>query len=306
MRLFFPFRHDTGFFFLCCERNAYTFKFLPIMPPKCDCGSLARHVHVGRGGAAALMQLGIGTVLNGAIDLQTAQFYNCDAPRDVVCRLFTPPPVATGGAAAPGGVQQIVPQEGGAASAPGGGATVGVGSGGGPSPSQSITTTTTTFVTSEDGGDLLFHLPMHEYIALKAIGIMGLGQGLCPDRARLYANRTDVRGFDTLRRILVDEEVFIAQTDVAEDVVYVLNKPLVFNSCKALTILLTKEGAGAGGRGGGGGGAAANVVEEQDSDASRMKSSVGRILLFGESSGRIVNPKMVGVVVYELRPNPAD
>lgn len=142
------------------------------------------------------------------------------------------------------------------------------------------------FISSSADDDLVIFLPLQEYITLKGLLVLGSGGDEMPSMVKMYRNlsASDVqhRGFSGLAALRSDEEVTLALTDHAEPVLYGLRN-VGLKWTQISSVLLWFQAS----RGG-------------------EKSTLGRVILYGDGTGKTTNPKLASNVAYELRPNPAD
>lgn len=135
-------------------------------------------------------------------------------------------------------------------------------------------------VRSDADEELLLFVPFSEYVRIRGIGIIGGGEGFNPSRVKLYVNRSDVDGFDSVRRLEVADTIELAPSTTDDEVLYAVNA-VRFMSCGSVTLYIDQNYGG---------------------DETHVRG----IAFYGVSNREPVNRPVATNVVYELRPNPAD
>lgn len=133
---------------------------------------------------------------------------------------------------------------------------------------------------SDEDPELLLFVPLSSVCQIKGISILGTTDDFAPSQVKIFVNPTEVRGFDSVRRLLPQEDIPLALTSADDRVVYRVNATK-FASVNSLAIFF-------------------------DHSFSDDETHLLRIELFGENTGRPTAQGVVTNVVYEGRANPAD
>lgn len=133
---------------------------------------------------------------------------------------------------------------------------------------------------SDDDPELLLFVPLSSVCRVKGLSIVGPTNDNAPSKVKIFVNPTEVLGFDSVRRLLPQEEIHLAQTLADDRVVYRVNAAK-FASVRSLAVFF----------------------EHSFSD---VETHLLRIELFGENTGKPTTQGVATNVVYEGRANPAD
>lgn len=132
---------------------------------------------------------------------------------------------------------------------------------------------------SDDDPELLMFIPLSSVCRIRGISIVGPNTDFSPSQVKLFANPPEVHGFASVRRLVPQEEIQLAQVSSDDKIIYRLNPK--FSSVSTLVLLF----------------------EHSFNDT---ETHLLRIELFGEDSGRPTAQRVVTNVVYEGMANPAD
>ena len=137
-------------------------------------------------------------------------------------------------------------------------------------------------VESDADEELLVLFALTEFVRLRGICIRGpVSSSHAPSRVKLYANRSDVTGFDAVRRGRPDQELQLAaNASRSDEIIYRLDG-LKFGNVSTLVLLF-------------------------DETYGAETTQVMRIELIGTSTRQPVNRPLATNVVYESMANPAD
>lgn len=133
---------------------------------------------------------------------------------------------------------------------------------------------------SDSDEELLIFVPFVEFVRIRGIGIIGGGESNSPSRCQLFANRSDVTGFDSIRRIVPCDSVELAPTSNDTEVLYAVNATRFMNT--------------------------ASVTLFFDRNFGADETHVRRIIFYGTPTKELVNRPLATNVVYELRALPSD
>ena len=129
--------------------------------------------------------------------------------------------------------------------------------------------------------EMLILVNFSTFVKLRGICVSGTGDAHGPSVVKLFSNRVQITGFESVSRLTPDEKVDLVQTSAEDEIIFQLN-PVKFMNVSNIVLLMDKNFG--------------NVDE----------TMVQRIEFFGEDTGKVVDRPLATNVVYELRGNPAD
>ncbi|CAD2215927.1 hypothetical protein AGDE_03531 [Angomonas deanei] len=135
-------------------------------------------------------------------------------------------------------------------------------------------------ISSDDDPELLVNLSLSNFCRIKGISILGPVDGYAPSQVKIFVNLPEMRGFDSVRRLIPQEEIHLAQLSADDRVVYRLNATK-FANVSSLSLFF-------------------------ENSFNNDETQLLRVDIFGESSGRPTTQQVATNVVYEGRANPAD
>ena len=214
----------------------------------CNCADLSRtHEHITRhtGGDPTAAQH---VSLNSLIDLGAACFFNVQEPRAIAVRVMDPAFLNNSGAAASASNAPPLDGEG---------------------------------ITSDADEEVLITIAFSDFVRLRGVSIVGPGDSQSPAAVKLFANRGgDVSGFDSVRRLVPDQSMGLANGAAATDLLYLVD-PHKFGNVSTLALLI-------------------------DANYGADETRLLRLEFFGESTGQPVAKQLASNVVYDSGRNPAD
>ncbi|EPY24476.1 hypothetical protein STCU_07161 [Strigomonas culicis] len=135
-------------------------------------------------------------------------------------------------------------------------------------------------ISSDGDPELLILVPLSAVCRIKGVSILGPVSSAAPSKVKIFANPVEVSGFDSIRRLIPQEEIELSQLGGDDRIVYKLN-PVKFLNVSRLVFFFEHS------------------FDEEETE-------VLRIDLFGENSGKPTHDQVATNLVYEGRPNPAD
>jgi hypothetical protein len=136
-------------------------------------------------------------------------------------------------------------------------------------------------IVSDADEEILMIVNFSTFVKLRGISVSGTGDAHGPSVVKLFSNRVQITGFESVSRLTPDEKVDLVQTSAEDEIIFQLN-PVKFMNVSNVVLLLDK-----------------NFGNVDD-------TMIRRIEFFGEDTGKVVDRPLATNVVYELRGNPAD
>lgn len=135
-------------------------------------------------------------------------------------------------------------------------------------------------ISSDGDPEVLIQVPLSSVCRIRGMVIKGPLSGFAPKHVKIYVNKPDISGFDSIRRFQAQEELELSQSSHEDVIIYKMN-PTKFLSVGCLTFFF-------------------------DRSFNDELTHLLRIELFGDDLGIATNPKVATNIIYELRGNPAD
>lgn len=136
-------------------------------------------------------------------------------------------------------------------------------------------------IVSDADEEILMLVNFSTFVKLRGICVSGPGDAHGPSVVKLFSNRVQITGFESVNRLTPDEKVDLVQTSSEDEIIFQLN-PVKFMNVSNVVLFFDKNFG--------------------DLDETMIQ----RIEFFGEDTGKVVDRPLATNVVYELRGNPAD
>ncbi|CAM37376.1 conserved hypothetical protein [Leishmania braziliensis MHOM/BR/75/M2904] len=135
-------------------------------------------------------------------------------------------------------------------------------------------------ICSDDDQELLISAPLSSLCRIKGISVVAPANDTAPSRVKIFVNLVSVSGFCSVRRLVPQEQLQLADGGCEDRIIYRVNATK-FSAVSSLTFFF-------------------------DESYNGEETNVLRIELFGENTGKSTQQQVATNIVYEARGNPAD